>query len=90
MEPRFDPAKDAINQDRHQLSLAFGDRLLEDPRHLTIASIRPQDGEARFKLIGSVEGKLYAAVFTWRDGARRFISVRRTNPHEERRYRDPR
>jgi putative transcriptional regulator len=36
MEDRFDPAKDAVNQIKHQLSLAFGDRIFEDDDHLIL------------------------------------------------------
>jgi len=45
MEDRFDPAKDAVNQIKHQLSLAFGDRIFEDDDHLILPSIREIDGE---------------------------------------------
>jgi uncharacterized protein len=27
-EDRFDPAKDAVNREKHKLPLAFGDRIL--------------------------------------------------------------
>jgi uncharacterized DUF497 family protein len=87
MERRFDPAKDAINRRRHGLPLLFGDRIMEDPNHLVIPSIRPEDGEERFKAVGAVEGKLYPAVFTWRGDEPRFISVRRSNKGEEAAYR---
>ncbi len=87
MEGRFDPAKDAANRDKHGLPLSFGERLFEDEAYLIIPSIRPMDGEERFKIVGSVEGKLFTAVFTWRDGSPRFISVRRSNDGEERAYR---
>ena len=87
MSDRFDPNKDAINRQKHQLSLAFGDRIFEDPAHLVISSIREVDGEERFKVVGLVEGKLFTGVFVWRDGLPRFISVRRSNANEERDYR---
>ena len=83
----FDPQKDLINRRRHKLSLAFGERVVKDDDHLIVPSIRPQDGEERYKVIGKVEGKLYTGVYTWRDGLRRFISVRRSNTGEERAYR---
>ena len=86
MNEPFDPGKDAINRERHGLSLAFGDRIMEDEAHLIIPSIRAQDGEERFKAVGRVEGKLHAAVFTWRNGRARFISVRRSNAGEGRAY----
>jgi len=50
--PRFDPTKDAINREKHGLSLSFGDRILEDMNHLVLPSIREIDGEERFKVIG--------------------------------------
>lgn len=90
MAERFDPDKDAINRDRHKLPLIFGDRVMEDPDHLIIPSIRARDGEERFKAVGMVEGRLFTAVFTWRGDVARFISVRRSNPGEERAYRPAR
>ncbi|GJD45572.1 hypothetical protein AFCDBAGC_3446 [Methylobacterium cerastii] len=84
MNEPFDPGKDAINRERHGLSLAFGDRIMPDEAHLIIPSVRPQDGEERFKAVGSVEGKLHTVVFTWRNGRPRFISVRRSNAGEGR------
>ena len=86
MSDRFDPDKDAINRDRHGLPLIFGDTVMADPDHLIIPSIRPQDGEERFKAVGLVDGKLYTAVFVWRGERPRFISVRRSNSGEERAY----
>lgn len=87
MEDRFDPAKDALNREKHGLPLAFGDRLFEDPDHLILPSIRLRDGEERFKAIGLVEAKLFTGVFTWRGGLPRFISVRRSNAGEGKAYR---
>lgn len=84
---RFDPAKDAINRDKHKLSLAFGDRIFEDDDHLLIPSLREIDGEERFKVVGIVEDKLLTGVFVWREDLPRFISVRRSNDGEERVYR---
>lgn len=44
----FDPVKDAINRQKHQLSLAFGGRIFANQEHLIIPSIRKIDGEERF------------------------------------------
>lgn len=86
MEDRFDPKKDAINREKHKLTLAFGDRIFQDTDHLIIPSIREQDGEERFKVVGMVDGKLFTGVYTWRDDLPRFMSVRRSNRGEERAY----
>jgi uncharacterized DUF497 family protein len=56
---RFDPAKDAVNREKHTLSLAFGDRIFEDDDHLLIPSIREIDGEERFRVVGMIEDKLF-------------------------------
>lgn len=89
MENRFDPAKNAANEEKHKLSLDFGNAIFEDQHHLIIPSIRPQDDEDRFKVIGKIGQKLYTGVFTWRDDIPRFISVRRSNKGEERAYHSP-
>lgn len=83
---RFDPAKDATNREKHQVSLAFGDRIFADDNHLIIPSIRAVDGEERFKVIGTVAGKLFTGIFVWRGDLPRFISVRRSNTGEEKAY----
>lgn len=84
----FDPDKDASNVAKHGVSLAFGVRVFKDPDHLILPSIRPIDGEERFKVIGEVEGALWTAVHVVRGAATRFISVRRSNRGEERAYRN--
>lgn len=84
---RFDPAKDTINRQKHQLSLAFGDSIFGDDNHLIIPSIRDIDGEERFKVVGLVEDRLFTGVFVWRHDSPRFMSVRRSNRNEERQYR---
>ncbi|MVA24764.1 BrnT family toxin [Agrobacterium vitis] len=89
MNTPFDPEKDAVNREKHKLTLSFGNTIFEDDNHLILPSIRPEDGEERFKVIGMVGGKLFTGVFTWRDDQARFISVRRSNKGEERAYYSP-
>lgn len=86
MADRFDPAKDVVNQQKHGLPLAFGGRIFEDENHIVVPSIRPIDGEERFKVVGRVGEKLFTGVSTWRDDIPRFMSVRRSNSVEERAY----
>lgn len=82
----FDPVKDEANREKHGLSLGFGALVFADPDHLVIPSIREIDGEERFKVIGLVERRLFTAVFVWRTGKPRFISVRRSNTGGDRAY----
>lgn len=88
MAERFDPAKGQINNAKHGVSLAFGDRIFDDLDNLVVPSIRERDGEERYKVIGLVDDKLFTGVFVWRGQEPRFISVRRSNQGEERAYRD--
>lgn len=87
MESRFDPVKDKANRQKHKLPLAFGDRIFDDANHLIIPTIRIEDEEERFKVVGLVGEKLFTGVFVWRAELPRFISVRRSNTGEERAYR---
>lgn len=86
MEFEFDPAKDEANRFKHGLRLSFGRRVFDDPYHRILPSIREVDREERYKAIGLVEGKLYAAVYVVRETAVRLISVRRSNASEQRDY----
>jgi uncharacterized DUF497 family protein len=63
----FDPAKDEANRVRHGVPLAFGVRVFEDADHIVLASLRPIDGEDRYKAVGRVDGQLWTAVHVWRD-----------------------
>jgi len=85
----FDPPKDAANLAKHGVSLMFGARVFDQP-HIVLPSIRPIDGEFRFKAIGVVDGRLWTVIHVWRDGTVRLISVRRSNAGEQRDHdRDP-
>ncbi|WP_130731466.1 BrnT family toxin [Komagataeibacter xylinus] len=86
MGNRFDPAKDLANQKKHTLSLTFGDRIFEDDNHLILPTIRIEDEEDRYKVVGVVGEKLFTGVFVWRDDLPRFTSVRRSNKGGERAY----
>lgn len=83
MHIEFDSAKDAINRDKHGVSLAFGVRVLDAADRVTIPTVRLGDEEERFKLVGCVDGKLWTAVVVYRKNAVRFISVRRSNNGEQ-------
>lgn len=86
MEIGFDPGKDAINIERHGVSLAFGERMFDDPMMLIIPTIRAEDQEDRYKAVGMVDGKLWTAVHVYRDPILWFVSVRRSNEGEKRAY----
>lgn len=82
----FDPAKDATNQAKHGIRLAFGVLVLSDPDVLSLPDARRDYGEARTVSLGSVAGRVYVVVSTARGEAVRIISVRKANAREQRRY----
>ncbi len=86
MDFEFDSVKDEANRFKHGVRLAFGSRVFADPLHEVVPSIRPVDGEDRFKAVGRVDGKLYTVVYVVRGDVIRLISLRRSNSGEQRDY----
>jgi uncharacterized DUF497 family protein len=90
MQIEYDPDKDEANRAKHNVGLAFGARVFEDPFVSIVPTLREEDGEERFKAVGLVERRLWTAVYVWRGDVVRFMSVRRSNGAERRDYdRDP-
>jgi len=85
MQIEYDPAKDAINRDKHGISLA--DALLFDWSHAQIEpDLRFDYGEPRFQATGYIGERLYFMVFCLRDKKTRVISLRKANKREFKDY----
>jgi uncharacterized protein len=81
MEIEFDPEKDAINREKHGISLARAVDLsdiivVEDGRY----------NEARFRLYGQIDGEWFCAAVTPREDAVRIINLRRAHSKEVKRH----
>ena len=86
MSIEFDSAKDEANRQKHGVSLAEGDGVLNDPLALTIEDERVE-GEQRFVSLGmSIFDSLMVVVWTLRGTNCRLISVRKAEPKERRNY----
>lgn len=86
MTATFDPGKDAVNLEKHGVSLSEGDGVLNDPLALTIEDASAE-GEQRFVTVGmNAFGTLMVVVWSPRGEEIRLISVRRTEPKERRTY----
>ena len=85
MKIEFDPDKDAINRQKHGLSLG-------DAGHMDFgtAIYRPDDrydyGEDRTRALGLIGERPHVLVFTMRGDVLRAISLRKANSREVRRY----
>jgi uncharacterized protein len=84
MEFEYDPEKSRRNVVKHGMDFEQAKRLWLDPDRLE-APARTED-EPRSVVVGEIDGKTWAAVFTYRGKAVRIISVRRARESEVRLY----
>lgn len=80
MEFEFDPNKSASNRAKHGIDFEEAQELWNDPHLLEIEAYSTD--EPRFLLIGTVKGKNWSAVVTYREDKVRIISVRRSRKEE--------
>jgi uncharacterized DUF497 family protein len=79
----FDPAKEASNLSKHDISLA---RWIDIDMKITFLDSRHDYGEIRYRGYGYIDGVAYCLVFTERNGRVRPISLRRAHNKEMRRH----
>ncbi len=81
----FDAAKDAANLAKHNVSLALGAIVLENPVGEVVDDRRAY-GEVRINAFGWVGNRLFACTYTRRGDVRRIISLRRASKKEQVRW----
>lgn len=85
MKIEFDPAKDAVNQTKHGVSLSMaGD--LDWEAALVWVDERFEYGELRMIALAPKTEVLYYVAFVERGEVRRIISLRRANRREVKHY----
>ena len=85
MQIEFDPNKDAINRQKHGLSLT--DAVLMNFDEAAIVEDHRFDyGETRFLAYVPIAGRLHVLWFTMRGSAIRVIGLRKANRRERERY----
>ncbi|MDO8753643.1 MAG: BrnT family toxin, partial [Anaerolineales bacterium] len=77
--------KNADNSRERQLSFDEVSKL-EWSSAVILEDVRKDYGERRFRVFGYVDERLYAVVFTPRQGAVHVISFRKANSREVKRY----
>lgn len=80
MEFEFDSDKSMSNLEKHGINFSDAKQLWLDPKVLVVKA--KQVTEPRWIAIGCVERKCWSAIFTYRDGRIRIISVRRSRESE--------
>lgn len=81
MDIEFDPAKDALNIEKHGISLA---RLIDLEGIVVVPD--PRFVEDRFRFYGMIDGRPHCAAVTFREGVIRAINLRRAHRKEYRRH----
>jgi uncharacterized protein len=80
MEFEFDTARSDNNRMKHGIDFHEAPSLWDDPDIVEIPAKLPD--EARFLVIGMIDRKHWSGVITYRGGAIRIISVRRSRKEE--------
>jgi len=80
MEFEFDPKKSDGNKQKHRLDFHEAQALWDDPDLIEIP-VQTID-EPRYLVIGTIAGKHWSGVITYRGGKIRIISVRRSRKEE--------
>lgn len=85
MQVSFDPAKNEKNIEQRGLAFTLVSEL--DWAHAVInEDTRQNYGEHRFRVLGCIDERLYAVVFTPRADKLHIISLRKANSREVERY----
>ena len=84
MQFEFDPAKSALNKQKHGIDFVEAQALWLDSRRAEFDAQWLE--EQRFGLIAEFGGKLWTAIYTMREDTVRIISVRRSGPAEVKIY----
>lgn len=75
MNFEFDEAKSRSNKEKHGIDFVEGQAIWLDACRLELPA--KTRGEPRFRMVGKIEGRLWAAVVTYRGERVRIISIRR-------------
>ncbi|WP_286294225.1 BrnT family toxin [Methylomarinovum tepidoasis] len=86
MKFEWDEAKSQSCFARRGFDFAYAAKAFFDPNRLIQTDNRFDYGEARYQLIGKIDGRLFVVVYTPRGEAIRIISARKANQREVRRY----
>jgi len=80
MKFEFDPRKSAANKRKHGIDFVDAQVLWHDEDLVEVPA--RTTGELRFLVIGTIGGKHWSGVITYRDDTIRIISVRRSRKEE--------
>lgn len=86
MKFEWDNNKANSNYAKHGVDFAYAARLWLDEYRVTFPDNRKEYSESRQIIMGEIEGRVFVAAFTIRNGVIRLISARKGNSREQRKY----
>ncbi|SCX05848.1 BrnT family toxin [Agrobacterium rosae] len=84
MDFEFDPAKSASNKDKHGIDFEEAQSLWLDEKRITAPLAT--EGEERYIMVAQRNDRCWSAIYTYRNGRVRIISVRRSRDGEKQHY----
>ena len=84
MEFEYDSEKSESNKAKHGIDFEEAQRLWADTNSILLNTTLTD--EERFLVVGTIDKTLWTAVITFRNGAVRIISVRRSRKDEKQAY----
>ena len=82
MEFEWDDTKSNVCFERRGFDFAYVVRVFFDPCRVVAQDRRRDYGEDRYRLLGTIDGRTYAVVYTVRGSVIRIISARKANRRE--------
>ena len=82
MNFEWDDAKNDACFERRGFDFAYAARAFLDPHRIVAQDRRRDYGEARYRLLGTVDGRAYVIAYTMRGSSVRIISARKANRKE--------
>ena len=76
VEFEWDEARNSVCFERRGFDFAHAVRAFLDPRRIVAQDRRRDYGEDRYRLVGTVDGRVHVVVYTVRGSAVRIISAR--------------
>lgn len=86
MDFEWDESKSEDCFQKRGFDFAYAAHVFFDPDRLIQLDERHSYGEARYQVLGEIEGRLFAVVCTPRHASTRIISARKANQREVQRY----
>ncbi len=86
MEFEWDEAKSSACFERRGFDFAYAVGAFLDPHRIVAQDRRRDYGEDRYRLLGSIDGRVYVVVYTMRNSAIRIMSARKASRKEVAEY----